>query len=695
MKERLKNIFCMAVFIIVGCTFISAEITNTPPSAVITYPHSNAYYQEGSNIVIRVYSTDFGGTFPNGTVENVEFFVDDEKIYETSVHQDHTYTYIWEDVQAGEYRITARATDNDGDSFTSAGVILKVGEAPVIKKGISAGKGKYLGNVMGSSSVRADYLQLWNGVTAENAHKWGSIEGERDVMNWTTGDNIYNFAADNNLVFRYHAIAWGSQYPTWLEDLEPEEFQAEIEEYMAEMAARYPYMDQIDVLNENLYLNTYNGREHAAGTPYFRAGLGGPGETGYDWVIWLFEKAREYFPNSKLVMNDFELENNPDGINEMLDVVKVLRDRGLIDGFGTQAHTFNVDGFWNNPGLLRQRIDMMASSGVPVYVTELDLIGAPEASEANQLRSYQNIFPVYWEHPAVAGITLWGYVEGATWWTGSGIINADGTKRDALIWLEQYMRDQPDVGFPFDGEDMVNEENMVYNGEFNLGTSGWNVQNNAGASSSMEVVNDAGMSGYYALRICPDNAGTASWHIQIRQQTPILNGHSYTITFMAKADEIRNIDVAVQQDGQSFNTHFQQQVNLTTEPQEFTVSFTSSVADPIAALKFYLGGNSACVYIDNVSMMDVTDSSTSLPNMMNKEGNINVYPNPFSDKLFVDVADTSGSSYYEILNINGQVLVEGLINSHKTISTELLTAGIYFLRIMGGNELEIIKLIKN
>src|SRR5690606_23267070 len=122
----------------------------------------------------------------------------------------------------------------------------------------------------------------------------------------------------------------------------------------------------------------------------------------------LFQRARTHFPNSKLVMNDFELENNPNGIHEMLAVVKVLRDRGLIDGFGTQAHSFNVDGMASQTSVLKTRIDLMASGGVPVYVTELDLTGnANPKTEASQLLSYQNVFPVYWEHPAVAGITLW------------------------------------------------------------------------------------------------------------------------------------------------------------------------------------------------------------------------------------------------------------------------------------------------
>jgi hypothetical protein len=195
-----------------------------------------------------------------------------------------------------------------------------------------------------------------------------------------------------------------------------------------------------------MYINTWNKQEHAAGSPYFRAGMGGPGATGYDWAIWLFEKARHYFPNSKLVINDFELETNNAGLNEILALVKVLRDRNLIDGFGTQAHHFNVDGI--NANNLQNALNNMAKSGVPIYVTELDLKGNP-VSEANQLNSYKTSFPVYWNHPAVAGITLWGYVEGQTWSTGTGILNSNGTERSAMAWLKSYMAERPDVGYPF------------------------------------------------------------------------------------------------------------------------------------------------------------------------------------------------------------------------------------------------------
>ena len=435
---------------------------NTLPSCVITTPHCNAYFKQGNDINIRVYSTDLGGTFSGGSISKVEFFRDSVKLGEATSAISNTYSFVWNDVPAGNYRITAKATDNENAVFTSAGVIITVGTTEVKPTGLSAGKGKYLANII-AGSIRPDFNTYWNGVTAENGCKWGSVERTRDVMNWNNADLIYNHAKKYNLAFRYHAIAWGSQYPDWIKNLNTTDFKAEMEEYMAAIAARYPLIDQIDVLNENMYINTWNKQEHAAGSPYFRAGMGGPGVTGYDWAIWLFEKARFYFPNAKLVINDFELETNNAGLNEILALVKVLRDRGLIDGFGTQAHYFNIDGI--SATSLQNALNNMAKSGVPIFVTELDMKGKT-VSEAGQQTSYKTAFPVYWNHPAVAGITLWGYVEGATWAEGTGIFNSNGTERSAMTWLKSFVTGLPDVGYPFGngtttGDDMVEHQQSI------------------------------------------------------------------------------------------------------------------------------------------------------------------------------------------------------------------------------------------
>ena len=75
-------------------------------------------------------------------------------------------------------------------------------------------KEKYLGNIV-AGYVPSNYTSLWNAVTAENGCKWGSIEGTRGTFRWTDADRAYNLAVQNGYEFRYHAIIWGSQYPTW------------------------------------------------------------------------------------------------------------------------------------------------------------------------------------------------------------------------------------------------------------------------------------------------------------------------------------------------------------------------------------------------------------------------------------------------------------------------------------------------
>ena len=135
-----------------------------------------------------------------------------------------------------------------------------------------------------------------------------------------------------------------------------------------------------------------------------------------------------------------------------------MRDRGLIDGIGTQAHYFNIDNI--SKSTLQNALNNMAKSGVPIYATEMDMKGSA-SNEATQLTSYQNAFPVYWNHPAVAGITLWGYVEGQTWATGTGLLTNTGAEKSAMTWLKSYMEDQPNVGYPFYDGSGITSSKMV------------------------------------------------------------------------------------------------------------------------------------------------------------------------------------------------------------------------------------------
>jgi hypothetical protein len=70
-------------------------------------------------------------------------------------------------------------------------------------------------------------------------------------------------------------------------------------------------------------------------------------------------------------------------------------------------------------------------------ITEMDVDGP---TEQIQLDDYKRIFPVFWEHPMVVGITLWGYRPGL--WRdaqGAALIRADGSEKPAMQWLRTYL----------------------------------------------------------------------------------------------------------------------------------------------------------------------------------------------------------------------------------------------------------------
>ncbi|HYC70707.1 MAG TPA: endo-1,4-beta-xylanase [Opitutaceae bacterium] len=295
---------------------------------------------------------------------------------------------------------------------------------------LAAGKEKFLGNIV-ANSVPANFGAYWNQVTPENSSKWGSVESVRGTMNWTALDTAYQYATANGFRFKAHTLVWGSQYPSWITGLTPAEQRAEIEEWMTLLAARYPQIWAVDVVNEPVK------------TPLpFKNALGGDGATGWDWVITSFQLARQKFPNAKLLINEYGTENDAAARNQMLAIIALLKDRGLIDGIGIQAHAFNLDAM--TAAQMRTCLDAYAATGLDLYITELDIRGTGATqTEAAQSAKYQELFPVMWEHGAVKGVTLWGYIVGQTWLANTGIVNADGTERAATTWLKSYLAGSP------------------------------------------------------------------------------------------------------------------------------------------------------------------------------------------------------------------------------------------------------------
>ncbi len=317
---------------------------------------------------------------------------------------------------------------------------------------LSTNPDKFLGNITTRYNVDAGggvepFYKLWNQITPENETKWDAIEGSRrGSFNFSGADRAANYAKQHGFPFKYHTLIWGAQYPSWVNSLSTAEQTKAITEYFDAVKAHYPNLEIIDVVNEAIA-----GHQPA---PY-KAALGGDGATGYDWIIKAFEMAHERWPNAILVYNDYNTFQWQ--IDQFIDLVRTLRDAGApIDAYGCQSHDLTDMSLSNFKSAMTK---IQNALKMPMYSTEYD-IGT--SNDAQQKQRYQEQIPYMWEADYCAGITLWGYIYGATWTTdgNSGLIR-DGKDRPAMTWLREYMKSDAakNAKSPFPG---MKKEASVY-----------------------------------------------------------------------------------------------------------------------------------------------------------------------------------------------------------------------------------------
>lgn len=284
---------------------------------------------------------------------------------------------------------------------------------------------KFVGNITTNGQVRSDFATFWNQITPENEGKWSSVEGTRNRMDWSGLDRARDYAKQHGVIFKQHTFVWGSQQPSWIGGLAPAQQRAEVEEWIRLFCERYPDVELIDVVNEP--------PPHT--TPPYAQAIGGAGASGWDWIVQAFRWAHQYCPNAILILNDYNNIEYADQNAHFIDIAKRVKAAGApIHAVGAQAHDVRK----LSTSAVKGMLDKLASeTGLPVYITEYDI---DEADNTRQKQIMESQFTMFWNHPSVKGITLWGYVQGATWQQNSGLMSASGQQRPAMVWLLDFLR---------------------------------------------------------------------------------------------------------------------------------------------------------------------------------------------------------------------------------------------------------------
>ena len=334
-----------------------------------------------------------------------------------------------------------------------AAVALAASSFSFAGPGLADGAAKFIGNITQSNSVGSDFTALWNQATAENGCKWGSVEGSRGRYNWGACDAAYNWAKQNGGHFKFHALVWGSQYPSWLNGLSTDETKKAITAWFDAVKEHYPDIEMIDVVNEAI--RTGNNNYHS---PYGKnnniiPALGGDNNGDYTFVTTAFKMARERWPKAILIYNDYNtVQWNKDQGIQLIQTIK--KNGAPVDAYGLQAHDMMSQGggaggtggggvCLNINTLKSVTKEIWEKTQTPMFISEYDIA---TTDDNIQKQCYSEQISHFMENEHVAGITIWGYIYGRTWLdcngTASGCsgIVKNGQDRAALKWLREYLK---------------------------------------------------------------------------------------------------------------------------------------------------------------------------------------------------------------------------------------------------------------
>ncbi len=266
------------------------------------------------------------------------------------------------------------------------------------------------------------FLANFNAAVLENAFKWPDMEPERGKVNYSIVDNALAWADSEGIPVRGHCIFWGipNRVQEWLKPLSDLELKLALQQRGRSVAARYrDRFAEYDLNNEMIHANYYEQRL-------------GPGITK-QMAQWVHEGD----PNARLFVNDYDITTGRRLADYAKDIRRLL-DMGVpLAGIGVQGH-LHGDAF--DPAALQNALDELAKFKLPIRITEFNFPGQrskyytgdrravmPAEEEQAKAENLRQFYRICFAHPAVVGIMMWGFWEGANWIPQSSLYKRDWT----------------------------------------------------------------------------------------------------------------------------------------------------------------------------------------------------------------------------------------------------------------------------
>lgn len=288
-----------------------------------------------------------------------------------------------------------------------------------------------------NNEEQMDFIcQNYNRVTMGNELKpeslldWEATEKSKDGMPEIRTENldqILSTVQERGLKLRGHCLVWHSQTPQWFfsKDYEPangyvgkEEMKKRMEVYIRKVLTycqeNYPGVIYAwDVVNEGMGDDGWYRTESGWYETY--------GDESY--ITDAFTFARKYAdPDVKLFYNDYN-EYVEDKRDLIIELLKSLKEKGLVDGMGMQSHW---DMGYPSVDMLEDALEEYGKiEGLEIQLTEIDMHNTDNTEEGLQKQAdrYQQFFETILRAERtgkanITNITFWGMTDEDSWLSG-------------------------------------------------------------------------------------------------------------------------------------------------------------------------------------------------------------------------------------------------------------------------------------
>lgn len=263
------------------------------------------------------------------------------------------------------------------------------------------------------------FLENFNSAVTENALKWHAMEREPGKVDYAIVEAMLAWTKEHDIPLRGHNVFWGTpgMVQSWQKSMDEETLRKTVEARARDVARRYRgRFAEYDLNNEMIHGNYYEQRL-------------GP-EITRDMAAWM----RAEDPQAVLYLNDYDILTGR-RVNDYAAQIRKFLDQGIpIGGIGVQGH---LHGDTFDPAALAAALDQLAQFHLPIRVTEFNFPGQrskhyrkrdavlSEEEEQAKAKALVDYYRICFAHPAVEGILMWGFWEGANWIPVSSLYRRD------------------------------------------------------------------------------------------------------------------------------------------------------------------------------------------------------------------------------------------------------------------------------